>query len=118
MMLHDDTHEDTPAFDTSAIPDDASYWNALATRVSVGAIQSDGGLEWLAGWRAGVAACLLAASGILGVVVSRDPAAPPPVQASFVTFAASNDVARAVMFRNEPPSVGALILASASGAAK
>ena len=119
MSLRDDAPEDAPAFDASAIPDDTAYWDALAKRVTAGATRSDSGLEWLAGSRAGIAACLLAASGVIGVVASRNPAAaPPPARESFVTFTAGDDVARAVMFRSEPPSVGALIIASAPGAAK
>ena len=119
MTLHGGAHDDAPAFDASAIPDDAAYWDALATQVSAGATRAGSGLEWLAGSRAGIVACLLAASGIIGVFVSRNPAGPPPTaRESFVTFTAGDDVARAVMFRNEPPSVGALVIASAPGAAK
>lgn len=119
MILHDDSHDHQPAFDTSAIPDDVSYWDTLATRVTAGATRSDNGLEWLTGSRAGIAACILAASGIIGMVAFRPPAAaPPPTQASFITFPARDDVAWAVMFRDEPPSVAALVLASTTGAAK
>ena len=118
MTLHDDANN-APAFDTSAIPDDASYWYGLATRITDGATRSDGGLEWLAGSRAGIAACLLAASGIIAVLALDNRATPSsPSQGSVVTFAVSDDVARAVMFRDEPPSVGALVLASATGSAK
>lgn len=119
MTLHDDTHAHASPFDTSAIPEDAAYWDALATRVTDSAIRADSGIEWLAGSRAGIAACLLAASAFIGVVAFRNPSAQPPTaRASFITFAASDDMARAVMFRNEPPSVGALIIASTNGAAK
>lgn len=118
MTLHDDANG-APAFDTSAIPDDASYWDGLATRITGGATRSDGGLEWLAGSRAGIAACLLAASGIIAVLALDNRAAPsPPSRGSVITFAASDDVARAVMFRNEPPSVGALVLASTARGAR
>ena len=118
MTPHDDAN-DAPAFDTSAIPDDASYWDGLARRVTDGATHSESGLEWLSGSRAGLAVGLLAASAIITLAILSNATAPTsPSRESVVTFAASDDVARAVMFRNEPPSVGALVLASTTRGAR
>ena len=105
-------------FDTSQIPDDAEYWAALATRVTVeaGHDSSATAFVWFAQSRVGwvAASILLAAALVLNVMSIR--ASPTTYRTDWVrALAPADDVGRSVVSSSSPPAIAALLLANPTG---
>ena len=108
-------------FDTRQIPDDASYWDALAERVAAQAARDDASgtvLDFFAHSRSSwIAASLLLAAGIAFMalpVQDLSPLSLAPSLSQPVTPA--DDLGRAIVSRDTPPPVGALLFAGPAGA--
>jgi hypothetical protein len=99
-------------FDTSAIRDEAEYWDALATRVAAHTSRRARELEWLAGARAGwVAASLLLAASLALFLLPRGLAGVGITGGLELTFSPQDSVGRVLASRDAPPSIAALFLA-------
>ena len=109
-------------FDTRQIPDDASYWDTLAERVASHAARGSSGsvLDWFAHSRSSwIAASLLLAAGIAFMTLPvADSSAPSlaPTQSQPVTPA--DDLGKAIVSRDAPPSIGSLLLLGSAGAVR
>jgi hypothetical protein len=93
--------------------DDAEYWNALADRVASAAVRhaKSNSLEWLAQSRAGWATTLLLVSAAL--VFMMLPSGRPvgdPGPASLDVVLPTDEVGKAMARRDQPPSIGALLV--------
>ena len=108
-------------FDTRQIPDDASYWDALAERVGAQAARDSSGsvLEWFAHSRSSwFAASLLLAAGIALMVLPVDDAAPSSGLTVSQPVTPGDDLGKAIVSRDTPPSVGALLFPGSAGVAR
>jgi hypothetical protein len=106
-------------FDTTDIRDDAGYWDALAERVALhAACQSTGsGFHWLAHSRTSwVAASLLLAAAIAFMVLPTEDSFARRFSAELgQSLAPADDVGKAIVLRDAPPAIGALLLGSQGG---
>lgn len=107
-----------PEFDTTHIPDDARQWNALAERIAATAAlrSKSGSLEWLATSRAGwVGASLL----LVAALAMMNPAESSPEQSVrgqwAEALAPADDVGKAILSRDSPPEIAALVLGEPRG---
>jgi hypothetical protein len=100
-------------FDTNAISDDPAYWDALAERVSAGVLrqQHRTEVEWLGQPRAWLAASVLAAVGLAGTMLLSNllPRSHATVDWT-APLVAPDDMARTIMFRSDPPPIGAVMI--------
>lgn len=109
-------------FDTRQIPDDAAYWDALAERVAVHSARGTSGtaLDWFAHSRSSwIAASLLLAAGIAFMhepVEDRVTSSFPPALSQ--AFTPVDDLGKAIVSRDAPPSIGALLLLGAAEMAR
>lgn len=101
-------------FDTSEVPDDAMYWDALAERVAARAARqrSASAIEWLGHSRAGwIAAALLLAAALSLVTMPAVTSAERRFGTeSARAIAPSDDVGKAIALDDGPPAIGALLL--------
>jgi hypothetical protein len=100
--------------DVGQIHDDPEHWDALAAHVASVAARASrrGALDWLASSRAGwVAACLLGAAvlTLLMLPLERSPRARDRDHLNQI-LAPSDDVGQAIVVRDSPPPIGALLL--------
>jgi hypothetical protein len=109
-------------FDTRQIPDDPAYWDALAEGVAARAARDSSGsvLEWFAHSRSSwIAASLLLAAGLAFMMLPVEDASAPnlgPTVSQSVT--PGDDLGKAIVSRDTPPSVGALLFLGSAGAAR
>lgn len=105
-------------FDTRQIPDDASYWDALAERVSAHAARGSGGtvLDWFAHSRGSwIAASLMLAAGIAFMVSPLGNPGPGLAPALAQPITPVDDLGKAIVSRDTPPAIGALLLLGSAG---
>ena len=109
-------------FDTRQIPDDAAYWDALAHRVATHAVRESNGavLDWFAHSRAGwIAASLLLVAGLAFMTLPTDGASATSLAPDWSQpVAPVDDLGRAIVSRDTPPSIGALLLLGSAGEVK
>ena len=105
-------------FDTRQIPDDASYWDTLAERVTTHAARDSSGtvLDWFSHSRSSwIAASVLLAAGIAFMLLPvEDSSAPGLAPAFSQPVAPADDLGKAIVSRDAPPSVGALLFAGSA----
>jgi hypothetical protein len=98
-------------FDTSRVPDDTVYWDALAARVATNALSQSraGGLVRVAQSRAGWVSASLALAAALAFMLL-----PGGRNESLGDFSEAlvptDDVARAIIVSEAPPAIEALLL--------
>lgn len=106
-------------FDTTQIPDDPEHWDALAARVAATAAHRSrmDGLHWLANSRAGWVAASLLAAAVLAFVMRpvRDSSATSVSEGWTQALAPADDLGKAIVLRDNPPAIGALLLSSVRG---
>lgn len=106
-------------FDTRQIPDDASYWDALAERVAAHAAHDSSGavLDWFAHSRSSwIAASLLLVAGIAFMALpANDPSARSLAPALSQPVTPEDDLGKAIVSRDTPPLIGALLLLGSAG---
>lgn len=106
-------------FDTRQIPDDTSYWDAFAERVAAHAARDPRGtvLDWFAHSRSSwIAASLMVAAGIAFMMLPVDDAsAPSPAPTLSQSVTPVDDLGKAIVSRDTPPSIGALLLLGSAG---
>jgi hypothetical protein len=103
-------------FDTRQIRDDHEHWDALATRIARDAVRKPSGVDWLAGSRASwIAASLLLAAALAFAVPTTDTSAGKSSTSWVETLAPADDVGRAMILRDAPPDMVALIFGSGRG---
>lgn len=111
-------------FDTSQVRDDAGYWDALAERVAADAarVSREGGdgFEWFAHARASwVAASLLLAAALAFMALPTESSSAKSLSAEWaMALAPADDVGRAIILRDDPPAIGALLLGGRDGSAR
>jgi hypothetical protein len=99
-------------FDTSGVPDDDPYWNALTARIVERAAARRTGLGWLAQSRARWAAGAALAAACALLFFSARAARPDAAGQGWAAALAPNDAGfRAVALGDRPPSIGLLLLA-------
>ena len=107
-------------FDTRQIPDDVSYWDTLAERVAAHAVRDSSGtvLDWFAHSRSSwIAASLLLAAGIAFMVLPvADPSVPSLAPTLSQPVTPADDLGKAIVSRDAPPSLGTLLLLGSAGA--
>lgn len=101
-------------FDTTTIRDDADYWDALTERVATNAAREStaSGLAWLAQSRTSswlAASLLLAAALAFLVLPSKSLSARRPGADWEQALAPADDVGQAIVLRDAPPVIGALL---------
>ncbi len=106
-------------FETTHVPDDAAYWDALADRVAARVCHrpNGSGLVWLSHSRAGwVAASLLLVAALALIVRSTEESSTRRPNAVWEQMLApADDVGKAILSQNAPPAIGALLLAGQDG---
>jgi hypothetical protein len=102
-------------FDATRVPDDGEYWDALAARVAAHVARESrrGGVDWLAHSRASwVAASLLLAAALAFMVRPAEHSRVTIHRAEWAeAFAPADDVGKAIVARDRPPAIGALLFA-------
>src|SRR6266478_3253017 len=103
-------------FETGEIDDDSDHWDALAARVATVAARTSrqGGFAWLANSRTGwIAATLLIATVLALMMLPIGSSAEADDRAVWTELVApSDDVGQAIVVRDGPPPIGALLLNS------
>jgi len=109
----------TDVFDTTQIRDDTAYWDALAARVAREAVHrsKQSGFDWFVHSRASwvAASILLAAALVLMVLPSQRESAKTFGAEWARALAPADDVGRAIVLRDGPPAIGALVLSGQRG---
>jgi hypothetical protein len=104
--------------ETTQVRDSAEHWDALAQRIAATAVRASrpGGVDWLARSRAGwVAASLLLAVGLWLASLPPETSSPARVRDEWAgLLAPPDDVGQAIVARDGPPSIGALLLSGQS----
>jgi hypothetical protein len=101
-------------FDTTGIPDDPEHWDAVARRVAATARASrPSSLDWLASSRAAwvAASLLLVAAWVLMTPTERSSEKPLPVSWT-EALTPKDGVGKAIVIRDSPPPIGALLLSA------
>jgi hypothetical protein len=103
-------------FDTSRIADNDAHWEALARRIADHAMRrlNATGVGWLTQWHAGVvAAGLLLVAALFALAGSADGLSTASLTAvSTQALAPIDDAGRAIILRDQPPAIGALLFSS------
>lgn len=109
----------TEQFDTSMIPDDAAYWDALSGRIAAAALRRHSVLAWLATSRRAwlVAASIGCAAAAGTSVLSRIASARVPDASLSAALLPQDRLARALLEPGSPPPLTALTLAPPASAA-
>lgn len=102
-------------FDTTTIRDDAEYWDVLAKRVAANAARESkaSGFDWLAQSRASswLAASLLLVAALAFLVLPTESSSAGRPRADWdQALAPADDVGQAIVLRDAPPAIGALLL--------
>jgi hypothetical protein len=101
-------------FDTTRVADDPEHWNALAERMAATAARASkrGGIDWLSTSRAGwVAASLLLIAALALMTPAESSSAKSFSEEWAQALAPADDVGKAIIVRDRPPAIGALLLA-------
>ena len=103
-------------FDTTRIADNDAHWEALARRVAKHAMRRSNAssVDWLTHRRAGVvAACLLLVASLFSLIGSANgPSTATLTTISTQALAPIDDAGEAIVLRDRPPAIGALLLSS------
>jgi hypothetical protein len=105
-------------FDTTQVRDDPTSWDVLAERVAANAARRSrgSGFDWLAQSRTSwVAASLLLVAAIAFMVLPAGESSVRTPNAELEVLAPADDVGKAIVLRDAPPAIGALLLNSQSG---
>ena len=106
-------------FDRTEGRDDAGYWDALAERVAANAAREsrENGLDWLARSRTGwIAASLLLVAALTFLMLPAETSAARSLGRAWAqALAPADDVGKAIILRDSPPAIGALLLAVGGG---
>jgi hypothetical protein len=105
-------------FDTTHVRDDPTSWDALAQRVAANATRRSrgSGFDWLAQARMSwIAASLLLAAAVAFMVLPAGKSSVRTPNAELQVLAPADDVGKAIVLREAPPAIGALLLSSQSG---
>ena len=109
----------TDLFDTTQVPDNPGYWDALAQRIaSEAASQSSrAGLGWVAHSRASwVSATLLLAAGVAFIVVPVDDSTGESITTEWVqALSPTDDAGRSLFEGDGPPPIEALLFNDQGG---
>jgi len=101
-------------FDTAHIRDEPEHWDALAQRIMTSAVRASkrGAVSWLGSSRtAWVVVCLFVAAALVIVMLPADRAARVTQRSQWAEMVApSDEVGQAIVVRESPPAVGALLL--------
>jgi hypothetical protein len=100
-------------FDTSPVADDPEHWNALAERIAATAVcaSTRSSIDWLATSRAGWVAASLLLVGAWALLTPTESSSPKPVANEWAhALAPADDVGEAIIVRDSPPAIGALLL--------
>jgi hypothetical protein len=106
----------TEQFDTSMIPDDATYWTALHGRIAERALRRRSAMGWLSSSPgAWLVAASIACAGALGASVAARRAALNAADASLrAALTPADRLARAMVASQSPPALAALTMAAPS----
>lgn len=106
-------------FDTSEIRDDAGHWDALAERVVADAAREPiaSGFDWFAHSRASwVATALLLAAALAFIVLPDENSSATRFSAEWAqVLTPADDLGKAIILPDGPPSIGALLLGGQGG---
>ena len=105
-------------FDTTGVLDDSEHWDALAERVAVAAARESkrSGVEWLASSRAGWIAASLLLVALWALMMPTESSSAGSFSGEWVqALAPADEVAKAIIVRDSPPAIGALLLSSSRG---
>lgn len=110
-------------FDTAQVRDDPEHWDALAERIAATAARGSrqSGFGWLAHSRAGwvVAASLLLAAVLAFMMQPAEGSPARRVNSEWAeALAPTDEVGKAIVFRDRPPALGALLLAGRAAGAR
>jgi hypothetical protein len=100
-------------FDTSRVADDPEHWNALAERIAVTAASASkrSSVDWLATSRAAWVAASLLLVGAWALLAPTERSAEKTVTDDWTqALAPTDDVGKAMIVRDSPPAIGALLL--------
>jgi hypothetical protein len=102
--------------DKTDIPDDPEHWDRLAGRVATAAIRASrrGAFDWVANSRlAWVTTCVLIVGALTLMMrpVSKSPQGQVGIQWAEM-LAPSDYLGQAIVMRDDPPAVGALLLSA------
>jgi hypothetical protein len=97
--------------ETTEVLDDPEYWDRLARHVATVAIRAPrpGAFDWLANSRAVWVATFLLIAGVLTLTMRTDRQGQMRVQWTEM-LAPSDAVGQAIVVRDGPPAIGALLL--------
>lgn len=103
-------------FDTSMIPDDPAYWNALGARITAGAVRRQTVVGWLGSSRgAWLMAASIVCAAALGVAVARRLGERDATDRPLAAALAPRDrLARALMTPDSPPLLTTLGMGAAT----
>jgi len=106
----------TEHFDTSTVPDDAAYWDALAVRVSTAIVRRRSVARWLTTghgpWLAVASIACAAAMAIGALNMTRDRRVATRNQLALVLLPADR-LGRSFVTADAPPLIGALTTSNA-----
>jgi len=108
-------------FDTTRVPDDPEHWDALAERVAATAARAPkrSGVDWLASSRAGWVAASLLLLAAWALMMPTESSSARSFSGEWAqALAPRDDVGKAIMVRDRPPAIGALLLADRRGGDK
>jgi hypothetical protein len=101
-------------FDTGRVADDQEHWNGLAERIAATAAYASkpSSIDWLATSRASwVAASLLLVGGAWALLTPTESSSPKTfINEWEQALAPTDDVGEAMIVRDSPPAIGALLL--------
>ena len=104
-------------FDTIGVPDDDAHWNALADRVTAAAIAANHTGRFAAPRALWIGVSLAFAASLVAMIASGPRPALPDAAAISIALVPADDVGRAIALASAPPTVGDLVLGSATGEA-
>ena len=100
-------------FDTSAVPDDAAYWDSLAARVTMHSTRRAGELDWLGGKRAALlAASLVVAASLPLLYFAREGAPAKGLARVEMRIVPHDGDGHAFAVRDSPPALVTLLVRS------
>lgn len=105
--------------DTIQVRDDAEHWDALAERIAATASRDSksSSLDWLANSRASwiAASLLLLAAWASLMIQAESPSAGSSSGEWAQALAPADDIGKAIIVRDRPPAIGALLLGDRRG---
>lgn len=108
---------DPDLFDTTRVPDDPEHWDALAGRVAATAARESkrSGVDWLASSRAGWVAASLLLLAAWALMPAENSSARSFSGEWAQTLAPADNLGKAIIVRDSPPAIGALVLGDRRG---